>query len=582
MTIYRTRTIILSCLALGVLMAACGPSQTTTQSRPQDQATASSEPGRQKTIHLGVSDDVKVMPMMGSNTTAGGWQSVNELYAQGLVSSDRDVRRPIPRLASQVPSFESGTIEVLPDGRMRTTYPLRRDVKWHDGQPFTASDLTFTFELMKDPNVPHLSVEAVNVMESAEAPDDYTFVIYWRTPYYLADSVGLRAFWPLPRHLLEQPYRTVDALAFTNLPYWTSQYVHTGPFRVLEFRPGEEITFAAFDGYFLGRPKVDRVIVRGFNDENVLYSALLSGAVDMIMDNSLSPDKGLELKDAWDRSGAGTVYLGVGTTRFLAPQFDPAVQQTPALLDPQVRAALMFSMDRASISEVIQNGHREFIANSLLPPGDRLFDATKDSFALFPYDQARSRSILERLGWRMGGDQVLVSPSGERFTTNLWTTEGGGREIALVGDYLKQIGIGAEQYVIPGARVRDREYRSLYPGMETSAAGYGDSILNRVDSRQSAIAPNYSGTNRGHYLNPSLDTLIDRYRGSIAIRDQEQAVAAIAQSMATDLPLLLLYFNPTTPAARKGIKALDDFMGGAEGAQLYGTFTRNAHEWDVL
>ena len=39
--------------------------------------------------------------------------------------------------------------------------------------------------------------------------------------------------------------------------------------------------------------------------------------------------------------------------------------------------------------------------------------------------------------------------------------------------------------------------------------------------------------------------------------------------------------NPTTPAVRKGVKALDDFQGGAEGAQLYGTFTRNAHEWDI-
>lgn len=51
--------------------------------------------------------------------------------------------------------------------------------------------------------------------------------------------------------------------------------------------------------------------------------------------------------------------------------------------------------------------------------------------------------------------------------------------------------------------------------------------------------------------------------------------------MAEELPLLL-YFNPTVPAVRRGIQALEDFKGGAEGAQLYGTFSRNAHEWDVL
>ena len=70
-------------------------------------------------------------------------------------------------------------------------------------------------------------------------------------------------------------------------------------------------------------------------------------------------------------------------------------------------------------------------------------------------------------------------------------------------------------------------------------------------------------------------------RQSIAIPDRERSIRAISDLLADDLPLLLLYFNPTTPAARKGIKALEDFRGGAEAAQLYGTFTRNAHEWDV-
>ena len=117
---------------------------------------------------------------------------------------------------------------------------------------------------------------------------------------------------------------------------------------------------------------------------------------------------------------------------------------------------------------------------------------------------------------------------------------------------------------------------------ETSAAGYGDSILNRVDSRQNAVPPNFSGTNRGHYVNPRLDPLIDQYRQSVSIPDQERAIRAVSDLMAEDLPLLLLSLQPTTPAVRKGIKALEDFRGGAEGAQLYGTFTRNAHLWDVL
>jgi peptide/nickel transport system substrate-binding protein len=565
-----------------LLLAACAPAPAPSISSSSSTGRPSGEPGRVKTIVLAVSNAVLVLPVAGSNTTSGGWQSVNELYAQGLVTSDRDVRRPVPRLASSVPSLENGSIEILADGRMKTTFPLRRDVTWHDGTPFSARDLLFTFELAKDPDVPQLNVEATSLMTTVEAPDDYTLVIWWKAPYYQADSIGLRAFWPLPRHLLEQPYRSLDPLGFTNLPYWTTEFVHLGPFRLAEFRAGSEIEFAAYDGYFLGRPKVDRLIVRVFNDEVALYSATLAGSVDILMDNSLGPDLGLDLKDAWDASGAGTVYLGTGTTRFLAPQFDPRVQEAAALLDPQVRRALLFAIDRPATSEVVQHGHREFVANSLLPPGDRMYDAVKAGFAQYAFDPARSRAFFGELGWNPSAEGSLVGPDGRPLSVRLWTTEGGDREIAILADYWKQVGVTvAEQYVIPGARVRDREYRSNYPGFETSAAGYGDSILNRVDSRQSAVPPNYSGTNRGHYINPRLDQLIDGYRQSIGVPDRERAARAISDFTADDLPVLPLYFNPTTPAVRKGIRALDDFNGGAEGAQLFGTFTRNAHEWDV-
>lgn len=52
--------------------------------------------------------------------------------------------------------------------------------------------------------------------------------------------------------------------------------------------------------------------------------------------------------------------------------------------------------------------------------------------------------------------------------------------------------------------------------------------------------------------------------------------------MANELPVILLSFNPTRPAVRTSVRALDDFRGGAEASQAYGTFSRNAHEWDVL
>src|SRR5206468_1459993 len=147
-------------------------------------------------------------------------------------------------------------------------------------------------------------------------------------------------------------------------------------------------------------------------------------------------------------------------------------------------------------------------------------------------------------------------------------------------DYWKQIGVQADQYVVGGAIVRDREARTKYPGFETSARGSGDSILSRFDSRVAAVPANqYSGANRGGYRNENMDQLIDRYRQSVNQRDLTQAAKALSDFVAEELPVMLLYFNPTTPSVRKGVRALDDFKGGAEGSRLFGSFSRNAYEW---
>jgi hypothetical protein len=103
-----------------------------------------------------------------------------------------------------------------------------------------------------------------------------------------------------------------------------------------------------------------------------------------------------------------------------------------------------------------------------------------------------------------------------------------------------------------------------------------------VDSRVSASPRNnYSGANRGHYVNTALDDLIDGYRQSVSEQQQSRSIRAVSDFMVDDLPLMLLYYNPTTPAVRRGVRALDDFRGGSEASRLFGTFSRNAHEWDV-
>src|SRR5581483_3932594 len=145
--------------------------------------------------------------------------------------------------------------------RMRVVYRIRPGITWHDGAPFTASDLVFSFHLDTDPGLPFVNRDALSQVESADATDDRTFVLSFKAPYYLADSLGLRLFWPYPEHLLGGAYEAYlssgDPGDVVDRSYFTSTYVNLGPFRLTTFDPGEGLQLDAYDGYFLGRPKVD-------------------------------------------------------------------------------------------------------------------------------------------------------------------------------------------------------------------------------------------------------------------------------------------------------------------------------------
>src|SRR5579871_1594908 len=242
-----------------------------------------------------------------------------DVHSNGLVTSD-DQGRPIPRLASELPALDKGTLRLLDDGRMTTEYHLRPDATWHDGTPFTAHDVAFGFRAHADPELAFSDRSAVAQIESVEEIDTHSVLITWKHPFYLADSLGALILFPLPVHILEQPYNTLDKQSFLQLRYWTTEYVHTGPFRLVRFEPGQGATFEAYDGYFLGRPMVDAFEVREILDTNARYAAILSGDVDLTLDG-LNGAQAASLEGQWQSTDGGRVMFTQGPVYFFAFQF---------------------------------------------------------------------------------------------------------------------------------------------------------------------------------------------------------------------------------------------------------------------
>jgi peptide/nickel transport system substrate-binding protein len=128
-----------------LLLAGCGPGGAATGGQPGEARS-----GAPKSVTIGITSAVEAFANMGGTTTVGGWISTSEIHSNALVTSDRQTRRPVARLAEKLPSLDDGTITILADGRMRVVYALRRDVVWQDGAPFTARDMVFTLRINGD------------------------------------------------------------------------------------------------------------------------------------------------------------------------------------------------------------------------------------------------------------------------------------------------------------------------------------------------------------------------------------------------------------------------------------------------
>lgn len=539
-----------------------------------------------RAITVGITSGVDAFSNQGGTTTTGGWVSLSESHSNALVTSDLQTRQPVPRLAEKLPSIDDGTISVLPDGRMRVVYGLRRDVLWHDGAPFTADDMVFSVRFNSDRGLPNPEGTASNLMESAEAPEPHTFVVYFKAPYYQANLLGIRIFWPQPEHVLGEPYKkylaTRSADELINLPYWTSQYVHTGPFRLTSLDPAGDIVFEAFDQYFLGRAKLDTLRVRIFPDDRVLMANLLAGAIDIVLDSTLPAEGGRELKERWDATGGGSVLAKTSGQRVVDPQWRSAYQAEPATFDIRVRQAFYLALDRPAIAEGTQAGQRQLAASELLTPGTILHAETRGTFDRYQYNLDRAKALMQEAGWAPGADGLLRSAAdGRTFKTSVSVTAGREEGQAPVyADYWRRLGVDSDVRIVPPAFVRDRAYRAQYSGWEVSSAGGGDGVLRKIEAPAASAENRWTG-NRDGYENPAVEGLLRRYYSTVADQERLHVLRAISDFWAEQLPLLVVLTNAQSLGVRTGVNALFDADGGAEGGQPYGTHSRNSHLWDV-
>jgi peptide/nickel transport system substrate-binding protein len=472
-----------------------------------------------------------------------------------------------PNLAVQVPSADAGTWIINSDGSMDVTWKLKPGVKWHDGAPFTAEDMMFTYTLNRDADLISDNPAVARVMERATSPDAHTFVVHWSRIDILANTP--RALTPLPKHLLETMYLN-DKDALENSPLFREQFVGLGPYKLTEWVQGSHIEATRFDDYHMGRPAFDRIVVRYILDQNALVANIMAGAVDMIVGKSVETDTALQLRRQWEGSGNLVRIEAIPRIIYLEMMMRPEyARPLNGLPNVTVRQGLYHAIDRQGMADAATGG-LGLPADSWYDPKDPLRRDMERAIAQYPYDPARAQQLLGQAGWNRGPDGVLSSVSGERFETEVWVNpQAIGPAGAVVVDGWKAVGVGAGLHNVPLARAQDRGYISQRPGaLATDAGTTGTGLTERYDSREFATAANnWAGRNRAGYVNPRADELFDLLNVTI---DADRRVAMLQEQVGiftSDVVTMPLYWMIGNSLMVKGIKA--DVHPNATGYRVY-------------
>ena len=400
-------------------------------------------------------------------TNTAGYSWLNKMYSS-LVLYDVDFKRIQGDLALSWTASSNS---------LKYTFKLRPGLTWHDGKPFTSQDVKYTLDLARNPEVGSLFQPRLEAIKTIDTPDSTTVVLNMSRPNAaLLDA--LTQFMILPQHALAG----IAPKDIRTSTWFSTNPVGTGPFKWSRYAPDQFNELTAFDNYWRGRPKLDKLVNRYFKEAGSAVIALRSGDIQFTY---LSADEARGLRSEAKLSiiaGPSQVLNYVGFNN-----------KDVRFKDLRVRQAIMHAIDRKTISEQLYNGGA--VTQNCLYFLPKYQAAGLEPFA---YNPDKAKQLLADAGWdKIKGEPIeFLTYYGDQLSSDV--------QVAIQ-QMLSKVGIDVKP-----RRVDVPTYNQITAGDNFALvyAGIGvgpdpDSPIVALDSNN--IPPR--GANRMKVINPNLDRL---------------------------------------------------------------------------
>ena len=536
---------LLLAAAVTMGLTACGGQSTTTETTAapasgettETEASASGE----KVITAAISTAWDTM--MPLNTTSNYTRMICDQIYDRLTQSKADGSIE-GRLA------ESWTVN---EDSSAVTFKLHENAVWSDGEPVTADDVVFSYQMYSDPQVEaksryHLQYIAGVDDSGAElsedsievtADDTYTVTFNLKTSMY-ADTFlqDIDTVYIIPKHSLEG--KTAEEI---NAPTLWANPVGSGPFIYDSEINGERMEFVKNPNYYLGAPKIDRLILR-VTDSASMLAGLINGDLDMIGYGSI-------LIDDWELANQqeNLVTESIPTTSYTTMIFNTA----KPYMTQEVRQALSMAINRDVLIQAILQGEGE----AVVTPISSVSPYYNENIEVW-YDPDKAKSMLEEAGFPFDQTLVFYISSGSSATE---------RTAALIAQDLQKIGVKV--------RIEQVDFATLMNNMldgqhDLGLIGSGGT-LDPSESRE-MIYPG-SSVNFCQLTDTELSDIIDEGNSKLTFEERKPYFDEYQEMIVERSPMAYLYTKNTLTAYNKRVTGLNNAD--------FNALNWSSWEWDI-
>jgi peptide/nickel transport system substrate-binding protein len=466
-----------------------------------------------------------LIPMLAGDASS---HEVAGLVFNGLVKYDTDLNI-IGDLAESWDISKDGLV---------ITFHLRKGVRWNDGKEFTADDVMFGFNTITDKKTPTAYSEDFLQVKKAEVLDKYTFRVTYEKPFAPA-----LASWGdlvvLPKHLLEG--KDLTKVEFGRDP------VGMGPYKLVNWVPGQELILSSNRDYFEGRPYIDQFVYRVIPDRATMFLELQTGGVDMMDLTPIQYTKQTESE-----------YFRNNFRKFRYPQFVYTYMgfnlKHPFFQDKRVRQAIAYAIDKTEIIDVVLFG----LGSSATGPYVPNTWPYNPNVRKYPYDPERARQLLKEAGWEDTDADGILDKDGRPFRFTILTNMGNALRMntaTIIQWKLAKVGIKVDIKVLEWSTfvnefIDKRRFEAVILGWSISPDPDQYDIWYSKKTKEKEF-------NFVSYSNPEVDALLEKGRRTYDVEERKKAYFRIQEILAEDLPYIFLYVPDATPivhARFKGIK----------------------------